>query len=56
MTRELRGVGESMAQANHSVDKVHALERARYAAAKQDGQRRFHALYDRMARPDPLGC
>jgi len=45
-----------MAQANHSVDKVHALQRALYVAAKRNGQRRFHALYDRMARPDLLGC
>jgi RNA-directed DNA polymerase len=54
VTRELRGVGESVAQANYSIDKVHALQRALYVAAKRNGQRRFHALYDRMARPDLL--
>ncbi len=43
-----------MAIANHPVDKVRALQRALYVAAKQQRQRRFHALYDRVARPDVL--
>lgn len=43
-----------MAKANHPIDKVRALQRALYVAAKRDGQRRFHALYDRIARPDVL--
>ena len=52
--RKLRGTGEGMAEANHPVDKVRALQRALYVAAKQKRQRRFHALYDRIARPDVL--
>src|SRR5712691_5537624 len=43
-----------MAEANHPIDKVRALQRALYVAAKQQRQRRFHALYDRIARPDVL--
>jgi len=50
----LRGTGEGMASANHPIDKVRALQRALYVAAKRNGQRRFHALYDRIARPDVL--
>ncbi len=54
MTRTLQGTGEGMASANHPIDKVRALQRALYVAAKQQRQRRFHALYDRIARPDVL--
>jgi RNA-directed DNA polymerase len=43
-----------MAKANHPVDKVRALQRALYVAAKHKRQRRFPALYDRIARPDVL--
>src|SRR5437660_11877645 len=52
--RGLQGTGEGMASANHPIDKVRALQRALYAAAKQQRQRRFHVLYDRIARPDVL--
>src|SRR5215468_680362 len=52
--RELRGTGEGMASANHPIDKVRALQRALYVAAKRNGQRRFHALHDRITRPDVL--
>src|SRR5439155_10356959 len=52
--RELQGTGEGMAEANHPIEKVRALQRALYVAAKQQRQRRFHALYDRIARPDVL--
>ena len=51
----MRGTGEGMAEANHPADKVRALQRVLYVAAKRNGQRRFHALYDRIARPDVLG-
>ena len=54
MTRALQGAGEGMAKANHPIDKVRALQRALYVAAKQNRQRRFHALYDRITRPDVL--
>ena len=43
-----------MATANHPVEKVRALQRALYVAAKQARRRRFHALYDRVTRPDVL--
>src|SRR6266852_4475327 len=43
-----------MASANPPIDKVRALQRALYVAAKQLRQRRFHVLYDRIARPDVL--
>ncbi len=36
------------------VDKVRALQRVLYRSAKQDPQRRFHALYDKVARSDVL--
>ncbi len=52
--RELQGTGKGMATANHPVEEVRALQRALYVAAKQQRQRRFHALYDRIARPDVL--
>lgn len=37
-----------------SVDKVRALQRVLYRSAKQDPARRFHALYDKVARSDIL--
>lgn len=54
MTRVLQGTGEGMAEANFPVDKVRALQRALYVAAKRNGRRKFPALYDRIARPDVL--
>jgi len=36
------------------VDKVQRLQRRLYAAAKRSPERRFHALYDRIFRPDVL--
>lgn len=37
-----------------AVDRVHALQQGLYQAAKQDGGRRFHALYDKLSRGDVL--
>ncbi len=54
MTRELQETDEGMAHANSPTDKVRALQRALYVAAKRNGGRKFHALYDRIARPDVL--
>ena len=39
VTRALQGTGEGMASANHPIDKVRALQRALYVAAKQQRQR-----------------
>jgi group II intron reverse transcriptase/maturase len=43
-----------MAEANHPTDKVRHLQVQLYLAAKRSPQRRFHALYDRIARRDVL--
>lgn len=43
-----------MAEANHPIDKVRHLQRQLYLAAKRSPRRRFHALYDRIARRDVL--
>jgi len=52
--RVLQGTGEGMVKANTPFDKVRALQRALYVAAKRNGRRKFPALYDRIARPDVL--
>ncbi|MBV9535171.1 MAG: hypothetical protein JO321_07135 [Solirubrobacterales bacterium] len=36
------------------VDRVRALQRVLYRCAKQDRARRFHALYDKVARSDVM--
>jgi len=36
------------------VDAVRALQRVLYRSAKQDPKRRFHALYDKLARSDVM--
>ena len=41
--------------ATEQVDKVRALQRVLYRSAKQEPHRRFHALYDKVARSDDLG-
>lgn len=52
------GMAET-AQSKHpdgreSIDKVRRLQRKLYVAAKQQPERRFHALYDRIHRSDVL--
>jgi RNA-directed DNA polymerase len=47
--RSARSVSEA-----DKVDKVRALQRVLYRSAKQDPTRRFHALYDKVARSDVL--
>ena len=37
-----------------NVDKVRALQRVLYRSAKQNPQRRFHALFDKVVRSDIL--
>ncbi|MGH2655042.1 MAG: group II intron reverse transcriptase/maturase, partial [Actinomycetota bacterium] len=44
-----RSVGRAM-----GVDRVRALQRVLYRSAKQDRDRRFHALFDKVARGDVL--
>ena len=44
-----------MTTVNNPKDKVRALQRALYIAAKGNPERRFPALYDRISRPDVLG-
>ena len=36
------------------LDPVRALQRVLYRSAKQDRTRRFHALYDKVARSDVM--
>ena len=43
----------SVSQAE-GVDPVRALQRVLYRSAKQDRTRRFHALYDKVARSDVM--
>ena len=43
-----------MALANYPIDKVRQLQRRLYLVAKRSRRRRFHALYDRIARRDVL--
>lgn len=38
----------------HTIEKSRQLQRNLYLAAKKNKQRRFHALYDRIYRPDIL--
>jgi hypothetical protein len=35
-------------------DRVRALQRVLYRSAKQDPERRFHALFDKVARSDVM--
>ncbi len=37
------------------LDRVRALQRVLYRSAKQDPERRFHALFDKVARSDVMG-
>jgi len=45
-----------MAEANSPFENVRALQRKLYVAAKQNRERKFPALLDRIARPDVLQC
>ena len=38
----------------HPAEKSRELQRRLYLAAKRSGTRRFHALYNRIVRPDVL--
>ena len=43
-----------VARPNNPIEKVRELQRRLYIAAKCNGERRFHALYDRIWRSDVL--
>src|SRR5881227_290712 len=47
---------ESARSVSHAlgVDRVRALQRVLYRCAKQDRDRRFHALFDKVARSDVM--
>ena len=44
----------SQSTGDGGLDPVRALQRTLYRSAKQDGRRRFHALYDKCFRMDVL--
>ncbi len=44
----------SIGQADGGLDRVRALQRVLYRCAKQDPERRFHALFDKVARSDVM--
>jgi RNA-directed DNA polymerase len=44
----------SVSQAGGRLDRVRALQRVLYRSAKQDPERRFHALFDKVARSDVM--
>jgi hypothetical protein len=46
--------GASSISKAEGLDKSRALQRVLYRSAKQDPSRRFHALYDKLARSDIL--
>ncbi len=50
----MQGTGEGMTAVNSPFEKVRALQRALYVAAKRNGRRKFPALYDRIALPEVL--
>jgi retron-type reverse transcriptase len=51
MSADLKARSVSRAE---GVDRVRALQRVLYRCAKQDRDRRFHALFDKVARSDVL--
>src|SRR5947209_18651374 len=44
----------SVRQAGRGLDRVRALQRVLYRSAKQDPERRFHAVFDKVARSDVM--
>ena len=44
----------SIGQADGGLDRVRALQRVLYRSAKHDPERRFHALFDKVARSDVM--
>lgn len=52
--REGSALRASSISRDEGVDAFHALQRVLYRSAKQDPQRRFHALYDKLTRRDVM--
>jgi hypothetical protein len=54
--RDLMSADVSARSVSHATggDRVRALQRVLYRCAKQDQDRRFHALYDKVARSDVM--
>jgi len=52
--RELRALRASSIRRDEGVDAFQALQRVLYRSAKQDPERRFHALYDKLTRRDVM--
>lgn len=50
----MSATAKSTSRAGDGPDTVRALQRALYRSAKQDGERRFHSLYDKCFRGDVL--
>lgn len=50
----MSATAKSTSRAGDGPDTVRALQRALYRSAKQDGERRFHSLYDKCSRADVL--
>jgi RNA-directed DNA polymerase len=49
------GSSASSVSQSGGLDRVRALQRVLYRSAKQDPERRFHALFDKVARSDVMG-
>ena len=48
------GSSASSVSPTDGLDRVRALQRVLYRSAKQDPERRFHALFDKVARSDVM--
>jgi hypothetical protein len=55
-SRDVTSAEVSARSVSHAsgVDRVRALQRVLYRCAKQDQGRRFHVLFDKVARSDVL--
>jgi len=52
--QEASALRASSIRRDEGVDKFQALQRVLYRSAKQDPERRFHALYDKLTRRDVM--
>src|ERR1044072_9957399 len=48
------GFAASSVSQGDGLDRVRALQRVLYRSAKQDPERRFHAVFDKVARSDVM--